>query len=160
MSGVKRKALEKRLERIMTLNGGELAAEKVVADAKDAKSPLHAYFDWDDSIAGHQWRLHQARELIRSVKIEVVHNERTVSTVRYVRDPRKASDEQGYCDIATLRTDKDVAREALSRELNTAEGVMVRASSIALALGMASEFDDLLARVRGLRERTNLSDVA
>jgi len=36
------------------------------------KSPLHGYFTWDDSEAAQAWRLHQARQLIASVKVQLV----------------------------------------------------------------------------------------
>lgn len=46
---------------------GELTPEDVLADAKHHNSPLHSFFEWDDSAAAHQHRLHQARGLIRAV---------------------------------------------------------------------------------------------
>lgn len=49
---------------------GLLVAEEVVAAAKESSSPLHKCFEWDDSTAGHQWRLMQARHLIR---VQVVY---------------------------------------------------------------------------------------
>lgn len=155
---IKKDLIAKRLERIAKASAGTLTAENVVKDARDPKSPLHDYFDWNDTDAAHQWRLSQARELIRSVKVEIKTSERTVSTVAYVRDPRKEHREQGYVETASIRTKADLAREALARELNAAEGAMVRASSIAIALELESEFTALLDRVRGLRAHINLSE--
>jgi hypothetical protein len=54
---------------------GVLLPEEVVRAARPEKSPLHSRFDWEDSEAAHNWRLHQARNLIRV-------------TVTYVIDPR------------------------------------------------------------------------
>jgi hypothetical protein len=48
---------------------GALTPALVVQEATDASHPLHDYFEWDDAEAGAQWRLNQARQLIRSVKI-------------------------------------------------------------------------------------------
>jgi hypothetical protein len=48
-------------------NENKLTAEVVVKEAHDKKNPLHEYFDWEDSIAGAKWRLHQARLLINYV---------------------------------------------------------------------------------------------
>ena len=43
----------------------------VLEAARDPANPLHAAFDWDDHDAAEKWRLHQARSLIRSVRVVV-----------------------------------------------------------------------------------------
>lgn len=48
---------------------GLIQPETVVANARDPASPLHTYFEWDDSAAAHQHRLAQARRLIRQFRI-------------------------------------------------------------------------------------------
>lgn len=49
---------------------GELTPQIVVDEARPADSPLHSRFEWDDEIAGEKYRLVQARQLIRAVRIE------------------------------------------------------------------------------------------
>lgn len=46
---------------------GELTPEDVLEDAKHGNSPLHSFFEWSDTEAARQYRLQQARGLIRSV---------------------------------------------------------------------------------------------
>ncbi len=41
----------------------------VVDEATAPKSPLHSRFEWDDEIAGPKYRLVQAAELIRTVRV-------------------------------------------------------------------------------------------
>ncbi len=48
---------------------GLLKAEDVVQTARHPDHPLHKYFEWDDSEAAEQWRLAQARGLIRKVLV-------------------------------------------------------------------------------------------
>lgn len=48
---------------------GRLEDHVVEMEARDLAHPLHNRFEWDDSVAGYRFRLHQARNLIRSVKI-------------------------------------------------------------------------------------------
>jgi hypothetical protein len=48
---------------------GHLTTSIVLAEAKKVRSPIHDLFEWDDSSAANQYRLDQARHLIRSVKI-------------------------------------------------------------------------------------------
>lgn len=59
------------LRRISAENLGMLRAADVVEAAADAASPLHSFFEWDDSEAGYLYRLQQARALIR-VTVEVL----------------------------------------------------------------------------------------
>ena len=46
---------------------GEIRPQDVVADARNANSPLHSFFEWNDGEAAEQYRLSQARGLIRAV---------------------------------------------------------------------------------------------
>lgn len=55
------------LELLREQNKGELTPEDVVGDARNDNSPLHSFFEWDDGEAAEQFRLQQARGLIRSV---------------------------------------------------------------------------------------------
>jgi len=48
---------------------GRLTAEIVLKEASAQTHPLHGYFEWDDTAAAHQYRLEQARLLLRSVLI-------------------------------------------------------------------------------------------
>jgi hypothetical protein len=50
---------------------GLLRAADVVEEASLPGSPLHNCFEWDDGAAGYQWRLQQARQLIR-VTVEML----------------------------------------------------------------------------------------
>lgn len=59
------------LERIRKHNNGLLRPEDVVEAAKLKSSPLHDKFDWDDGTAAHNWRLEQARRIIR-VFVQVI----------------------------------------------------------------------------------------
>src|SRR5438105_923153 len=56
------------LLRINKRDGG-ITPSAVVEDARPEEAPLHCAFEWDDSLAGEEWRQHQARNLIRAVKI-------------------------------------------------------------------------------------------
>lgn len=54
------------IDRLAEENDDAITAELVVNAAKPARSDLHDAFEWDDRVAGHQFRLVQARELIRA----------------------------------------------------------------------------------------------
>lgn len=56
------------LERIRE-DHGELTPNVVVEEASAPGSPLHCYFEWDDTAAADEYRKHQARNLICSVVV-------------------------------------------------------------------------------------------
>ena len=55
------------LTQIASQHGGELLPAHVVRSAKPKRNPLHGYFEWDEKAAAHQYRLTQARSVIRSI---------------------------------------------------------------------------------------------
>jgi hypothetical protein len=55
--------------------GHGIDPEDVVDVAKDPSHPLHDAFEWDDTEAARQYRLEQARYLIRAVRIVVEDTE-------------------------------------------------------------------------------------
>ena len=61
------KAVGHHLEMLRKKCKGELTPEDVLADAKHNNSPLHSFFEWDEGAAAQQYRLQQARGLIRAV---------------------------------------------------------------------------------------------
>jgi hypothetical protein len=54
-------------------NEGRSTASGVVEEARDGDSAIHPYFEWNDVIAGEEWRKTQARHMLRSIKIQVVN---------------------------------------------------------------------------------------
>ena len=148
MDDATRKQVEARLEKIRAHNSGTLRPDDVVADAKSDKSPLHAFFEWDDSAAAHQFRLDQARTLIRNVKVEMSSSTQTIIAPYYVRDPRVGSDEQGYCATMEIKSDADVATDALRYEFDRAISLLERAVTIADALGLGAQVQELLNRAK------------
>lgn len=93
----------------------------VVEAASDPDSPLHSHFEWDDSVAGHAYRLAQARRLVGRYTIRVIEKE-TVHVKAEVRAqpepyvPRYVSavvnGRRGY-----VTTERAVAEPALYRQI-------------------------------------------
>lgn len=71
---------------------GGLRPSEVVAAAAPVDSPLHGEFEWDDEKAGHEFRLWQARHLIRVAVIETTVDDGTVVADRFVHVPPTAAD--------------------------------------------------------------------
>lgn len=81
------KAVGEHLELLRKQCKGELTPEDVLADAKHDNSPLHSFFEWTDSEAAHQFRLQQARGLVRSI------------VAVYIRDDAPAVRQKAYVHV-------------------------------------------------------------
>lgn len=86
------KSVGEHLELLRKQCKGELTPEDILADAKHDNSPLHSFFEWSDTEAAHQYRLSQARGLIRSVVAIYVSDETD-------KEPRPAVRAKAYVHI-------------------------------------------------------------
>jgi hypothetical protein len=58
-------ALRDELLRLAADHNKVLKPADVVNAARPEDAPLHRYFEWDDAVAGEQYRIHQAHDYIR-----------------------------------------------------------------------------------------------
>jgi hypothetical protein len=65
----KQQIVTRELTKLQKLHSGRVEAHHVLDAATPSTSPLHKYFEWDDSKAGHAHRLWQAQQLI-AMKIQ------------------------------------------------------------------------------------------
>ena len=130
---------------------GRLTPEQVVQAAEPEDSALHACFEWDNDAAGHAWRIEQARELIRRVRIEVTVEERTFRVVRYVRDPQRGPSEAGY--MATMKVQSRSVADMMRAELGAVSADLSRVCSLADARSAA--LPGLAAKVRGIKDQVD-----
>ncbi len=104
--------IEKELQHIAKGFRGVLPAEAVVEWARThPKSELHSRFTWDDGEAAEKWRLHQARNIILQVKIELPKGGETRAWVNLPSD--RTSDAPVYRPIVRVMTDTDMRQELL-----------------------------------------------
>lgn len=134
---------------------GTITPQTVIDDAKDPASPLHEHFEWDDTKAAHAYRIDQARELIRSVRLVITNTESVVRTVAYVRNPNLPAHEAGYVSTFRLRQSPDDARAALRAELARAANAMERAREVARSLGLEREINDVIYLIDEVRNSSN-----
>lgn len=143
MNKPSRKEIDAEISRIYSENGS-ITPDLVIKAAEDPNNVLHHLFEWDDSKAGNAYRVDQARQIITSVKINIVTESRTISAVSYVRDPRLPNDQQGYISVAKLKTDKDLAKDSIRYEFQRAYAHLHRAKTHAEILGMEDQISALL----------------
>ena len=84
--------VQKAVSDLYQQNGGQVKASDLVMAAKPKTSPIHDAFEWDNNKAGHEYRLWQARQWIRQVKVSVDD-----APVRLVHVPiRTVGSSEGY----------------------------------------------------------------
>ena len=106
------------LEAIRAANGGLLRPADVVDAAADEDHPLHDCFTWDDDAAAHQYRLWQARQMIRVV-VTVVSNGggHTVRAYVSLHDDR-GGEEGGYRAIVDVLSDAELRQTMLDEAMS------------------------------------------
>lgn len=103
------------LEAIRQEAGGILRAEDVVEYAKAPETALHGRFQWDDTEAARQYRIWQAREIIR-VEVTVLPNT-TKETRAYVSMLSDRGEGGGYRDIYSVMHDPEMRSALLVQAL-------------------------------------------
>lgn len=92
---------------------GELTPGAVVQVARDPKHPLHNRFEWDDSVAAEKYRLDQARQLIRVVKVTETRGNELLRTREFVSVHREAG--PSYVPIDEVKADPFTSKLVLQQ---------------------------------------------
>lgn len=101
-------ALEKR--------DGDVTRESFLESARDEGSVVHNLFEWNDSIAGERWRLHQAGKILTNLKVNIVYEEKEPVKVKAFLNAVPGSSKGRFFNV----------QAALSR-VDTRAGVLQRA---------------------------------
>ena len=124
-------AIADELESIRLQHRGVLRAVDVVAFASDSGTCLHARFNWDDTSAAAEYRLWQARELIRVV----------VTMLPNHNEPLRA--------FVSLMEDRSIAGGGYRSTVSVLSHPRRRALMLAQAL---ADMETFAAKYRGLAE--------
>jgi hypothetical protein len=95
-----------------------LKPEAVIEAASPKDSILHGFFEWDDNAAAHQFRLYQARELIRcAVRIVSINNTQKPIRIFVSLTSDRGSGGGGYRVTADVLSREDLRQQMLSDAL-------------------------------------------
>jgi hypothetical protein len=126
---------------------GKLIPASVVAAAREPSNPLHDYFEWDDSKAGHKFRLWQARELIANVTI--VRDEKAERAVpvfvSLIADRQKVGG--GYRTLDDVLADPEKREELLATAVQELRAIEHRYQMFNELAGVFSEVKKVEGRV-------------
>lgn len=93
---------------------GELSPSLVVEAAKPKTHPLHNYFEWNDEVAGAKYRIVQAEDLIRSVKVVYTDKAGMPQSIRWWHPVR--SDSPSVYDPLDVISENEVSMAVLIRQ--------------------------------------------
>lgn len=103
------------LNRIASRNGGVLKPELVVEEARRPSSPLHSRFQWDDSVAAHEYRIFQARNLIRVVVHVLPNGNEETERVWVSLKQDQQNEGGGYRTLVSVLSDADLRKQLLEQ---------------------------------------------
>jgi len=92
---------------------GQLIPENIINAARSTLSPLHSVFEWDDTVAGAQYRKNQASQLVRAIVVVKEEYEQPFRMFTLVKDsdaPRTS-----YLPTTFVVQDVDLLADGLNR---------------------------------------------
>jgi hypothetical protein len=94
---VRTEQIRTALQVLADRHGGYLSPSRIVEAARDPSSILHDEFNWDDDDAANQYRIAQARALVRRVRFTLVRQPEQTKVVnlsisRPTREAHKANE--------------------------------------------------------------------
>jgi len=87
--------------------GGKCTPDQIVKSASPPSSPIHRYFDWDNTIAASKWRLHQARNMIDC--LVTIIDEKPVKAFHSVYIKK----ERAYVRVDKIKASKDLWQQVV-----------------------------------------------
>lgn len=127
----------KVLEELTEL-GDEYSLSDVVEKAKDKNSEMHSIFEWDDSVAGEEYRKIQAGKMVRNLVI--VRNDETEekTNVRYFVSTGKR--DSTYTPTRLVVRNQDAYEQLLERAYAELRAFKEKYSTL-------SELEEILALI-------------
>ncbi len=118
-----RELIRDELEQIRQLHGGLLKPEDVVKFARNERTALHQEFEWDDARASAEYRLEQARKVIR-VAVTILpspHSDQEPVRAYVSVASDRAQPGGGYRAFADVMTDDAMRAELVNEAIGEAK---------------------------------------
>jgi len=139
--------VDREIDRIYNKYGA-VTPERLLAAAESQTSPLHRYFEWNDSVAARQYRLEQARAMPMASKMVAVlaaEAREPLAAFPEVRRLLPSAKGQGKFKMRKeVLTEVDSRRETIERKLGVLRGWCREAIDIVELQGMR---EAILARL-------------
>ena len=103
-----------------------LVAEDVVEKAAHPDHPLHSFFEWDDTEAAHQWRISQARALIRKIVVSGPDDGGQIVPKYVSLGPDRKRKGGGYRETREVVNNKELLKQLEDTCKSDIDGVLAR----------------------------------
>ena len=117
-----------------------LTAENVVNASRDENAPLHNEFEWDDAIAGENWRRRQASTMIANLVIRVDESSNAEPTRAYVM---VTTEDRKYENISVVLKDEDKRKKLLQNAMKELLWFERKYAELEALAGVFKEIDKL-----------------
>lgn len=104
----------KTLEKLQKGRNDPLEPSTIVDAARAEDSPLHPHFEWDDSVAAEEFRSGQARELVRSLTVDVSRSNLETRPVRAFVNVSVGED-RGYVTTQTAMSSIELRKQVIAK---------------------------------------------
>ena len=125
-----------------------ITADAVIEEARKRGSPLHGFFEWDDSRAAQEYRLDQARHLVRSITVTVEGNGEPIAVRAFVH----VGSRQEYMPSVRAMRQSEIREEVVARALAELESWRRRYYNLREFAGVVAAIDSV---TRGKRAETS-----
>ncbi len=133
---------------------GPLTAERVLDEATNTGSPLHRYFEWDDSRAAHNYRLEQARRLLRSIEVVISDAKGKEVPMRAYYSVKDAEGQRGYQPMTFVFETPDLADQVIKQAFDQLEAWKVKYGKYVWAKGALPHVIAALRAVKGATKKS------
>lgn len=139
--GLDAQAVGQTIERLTQRHNGVLEPAHIVDAARDDSSPMHPHFTWDDAEAAERYREDQARDLVRSLTIDISRSNLETRPVRAFVNVETGG-ERGYVSTATAMSSEDLRKQVLERAFGELEAWRARHAELTELARIFSAIDE------------------
>jgi 2-methylcitrate dehydratase PrpD len=133
------------LQRIEEQRGGLRAAD-VVDESRPEAAPLHPVFEWQDEVAAEKYREHQARQVIRSVRVVRSPDLPQATPRKPVVAFVSVTDQEGqrsYRSMARVLGDEEMRQQMVDEALRQLSGLQKRYSHLKELTGVFEAINEV-----------------
>lgn len=127
--------------RLTKRHNGVLEPGHIVDAARDESSPMHPHFQWDDAAAAELYREDQARELVRSLTVDISRSNLESRPIRAFVNVETGG-ERGYVSTATAMSSEDLRKQVLQRAFGELEAWRARHAELSELARIFSAIDE------------------
>jgi hypothetical protein len=139
---------------------GHIEPINVLEAARDINNILHEDFEWDDDIASEQYRIEQARRLIKFVRLPFKYGAQVVVAPYYVVDPHREPKTKRYLQTTIAARSRETVSKVMNDEFGRIVASINRARQLAAAFNQMELFDSFLSDIRQIAEKKRAESAA